>query len=621
MTREVHEEYAVQRWPETKRLLGLLVNSSGGAHARNARRLVHAARQQDRRLSAALLAAATPAHRRGRRGHQRRAHADVAQAGRAGPRAAAQLPEGPRQGQAPAAPQDRWGRGERARGGRRRDGGHRDHRRRVSSHRGAEAAALALAAQDRGRRSRSESPGVEDEPQAKPTRTRARRTPAAAAEAPADATATPEAPEAPPAEPESPPAEPESPPAEAAPKPKTTRARRKPAATPEPSTAEEEAPKPTRARRKPAAATKAAAKPRARRATAAKKTSDNGVPNPLEAASEAVRAAVRGASGEDAESSCSAPESEVRGQLPGASPRLAPADDLASTPGTSQVIGERQPRRCVPLSAPELTTRDASRPPARAPRPHRGRSPTRRRARRAARPRHRSGAEARAAGPLQPPPQQRVALAERRHDRRHSLRQPHLERPQQLGQRGLELARRAPERARDRLQLRRQRRTSTATLTPIPSTAQPSCGRASTRIPATLRPSSQHVVGPLDRAPGRPATSATASPARSGSSVVELAQHQRRSSARARRARPSVRPWRPRPAVCSPAVTSVPCGAPAVGQLARAVVGRADLAQVQARAAERHARSSRTSSPARRPSSAAALPPLTASASAPPASS
>ena len=58
MTREVHEEYAVQRWPETKRLLGLLVNSSGGAHARNARRLVHAARQQDRRLSAALLAAA-----------------------------------------------------------------------------------------------------------------------------------------------------------------------------------------------------------------------------------------------------------------------------------------------------------------------------------------------------------------------------------------------------------------------------------------------------------------------------------------------------------------------------------------------------------------------------------
>ncbi|HEY2767832.1 MAG TPA: DEAD/DEAH box helicase family protein [Solirubrobacteraceae bacterium] len=57
-TREQHEEYAVQRWPETKRLLGLLVNSSGGAHARNARRLIHASRKQDRRLAAALLAAA-----------------------------------------------------------------------------------------------------------------------------------------------------------------------------------------------------------------------------------------------------------------------------------------------------------------------------------------------------------------------------------------------------------------------------------------------------------------------------------------------------------------------------------------------------------------------------------
>ena len=48
----------MQRWPETKRLLGLLVNSSGRAHGRNARRLVHAARKQDRRLAVALLAAA-----------------------------------------------------------------------------------------------------------------------------------------------------------------------------------------------------------------------------------------------------------------------------------------------------------------------------------------------------------------------------------------------------------------------------------------------------------------------------------------------------------------------------------------------------------------------------------
>ncbi|HEY5977754.1 MAG TPA: DEAD/DEAH box helicase family protein [Solirubrobacterales bacterium] len=56
-TPDLHEEYAVQRWPETKRLLGLLVNSSGRAHGRNARRLVHAARKQDRRLAVALLAA------------------------------------------------------------------------------------------------------------------------------------------------------------------------------------------------------------------------------------------------------------------------------------------------------------------------------------------------------------------------------------------------------------------------------------------------------------------------------------------------------------------------------------------------------------------------------------
>ncbi|MBK5233505.1 MAG: DEAD/DEAH box helicase family protein [Thermoleophilia bacterium] len=56
-TRELHEEYAVQRWPETKRLLGLLVNSAGRAHGKNARRLVQAARKQDRRLAVSLLAA------------------------------------------------------------------------------------------------------------------------------------------------------------------------------------------------------------------------------------------------------------------------------------------------------------------------------------------------------------------------------------------------------------------------------------------------------------------------------------------------------------------------------------------------------------------------------------
>ena len=58
-TRELHEEYAAQRWPETKRLLGLLVNSSGQAHAKNARKIANISRDQDMRLAASLLAAAT----------------------------------------------------------------------------------------------------------------------------------------------------------------------------------------------------------------------------------------------------------------------------------------------------------------------------------------------------------------------------------------------------------------------------------------------------------------------------------------------------------------------------------------------------------------------------------
>jgi len=57
-TREIHEHYVTARWPEAKRLLGLLVNSSGAAHGRNARRLVHASRKLERRVAASLLAAA-----------------------------------------------------------------------------------------------------------------------------------------------------------------------------------------------------------------------------------------------------------------------------------------------------------------------------------------------------------------------------------------------------------------------------------------------------------------------------------------------------------------------------------------------------------------------------------
>ena len=125
-TREVHEEYAVQRWPETKRLLGLLVNSSGGAHARNARRLVHAARRQDRRLGRRAARRRAGAHAGGRGGAARRAHAHGAQAERAGARAAAELPERPARARLAPPPQGREG-GRRRRGRRRggRSGGSR----------------------------------------------------------------------------------------------------------------------------------------------------------------------------------------------------------------------------------------------------------------------------------------------------------------------------------------------------------------------------------------------------------------------------------------------------------------------------------------------------------------
>ena len=92
ITRELHEEYAVQRWPETKRLLGLFVNSSGRAHGRNARRIVHAARQQDRRLAISLLAAAVAHTPEAEEVLARRPNADGPQALRRRPRAASQLP-------------------------------------------------------------------------------------------------------------------------------------------------------------------------------------------------------------------------------------------------------------------------------------------------------------------------------------------------------------------------------------------------------------------------------------------------------------------------------------------------------------------------------------------------
>ena len=105
----------------------------------------------------------------------------------------------------------------------------------------------------------------------------------------------------------------------------------------------------------------------------------------------------------------------------------------------------------------------------------------------------------------------------------------------------------------------------------MPTTAQPSCGRPSTRIPATLRPSISTSLGHFtglvagdlgDREPG----GQRQQPRR-------LADHER-AEERLPGGAVQVRPWRPRPAVCSAAVTSVPCGAPARGELAGALVGR-----------------------------------------------
>ena len=85
----------MQRWPETKRLLGLLVNSSGAAHARNAQtaraRLAQAGPPPRRRAARRRAGA----HAGGRGGPARSAHADGAQAVRARARAAQELPEGP----------------------------------------------------------------------------------------------------------------------------------------------------------------------------------------------------------------------------------------------------------------------------------------------------------------------------------------------------------------------------------------------------------------------------------------------------------------------------------------------------------------------------------------------
>jgi ribonuclease E len=334
MTREVHEEYAVQRWPETKRLLGLLVNSSGGAHARNARRLVHAARQQDRRLAAALLAAALPhtaeagevvngARTRmsrkpaalarellrnfpkGRGKSKRRRRKKTGAAGEAtAPEAVAAA------GEVVATPLED--------GAEETPAPKRTRSRRRKAEEPVEAAAQADADEapapkrTRSRRTKADAdPEAAASPDAAPKRTRTRRTKAAAdaeAGSPDTGSSSDEAPtpkrtrarRAKAAE-TTPEAADTGAAPDAAPAPTRTRARRtKAAATPPADAPADEVaaaltPKPTRSRRKPADPD--APKPPRRTTT---RKPPNGAANPLEAATEAVRAAVREASGRPA---------------------------------------------------------------------------------------------------------------------------------------------------------------------------------------------------------------------------------------------------------------------------------------------------------------------------------
>ena len=114
-SREVHEEYAVQRWPETKRLLGPAGELVGrGARAQRAPAGAGGAQAGPPAVGRAAGGRAG-AHAGGPAGAGRRPHAHGPQAVRAGPRAAPELPEGqapPRR--PPPEEEGRGGDGERA---------------------------------------------------------------------------------------------------------------------------------------------------------------------------------------------------------------------------------------------------------------------------------------------------------------------------------------------------------------------------------------------------------------------------------------------------------------------------------------------------------------------------
>ena len=145
------------------------------------------------------------------------------------------------------------------------------------------------------------------------------------------------------------------------------------------------------------------------------------------------------------------------------------------------------------------------------------------------------------------------------------------------------------------------------TFSPMPSTAQPSWGRPSTRIPASLRPSIHTSLGHLiSQRTGASSSTAsqTATAAASGSSASCASSSRTTSDMSTALPAGAVheRPWRPRPALCSEAVTSVPCGAPAAARsLARALVESVSRAWARGRPSGLTAASAAPRSPAAAP--------------------
>ena len=553
-TREIHEEYAVQRWPETKRLLGLLVNSSGQAHARNARRLVHASRSQDRRLQAAILAAAVghtpeaesvlrdartrlarkpsalsrellrnfPKGRKRNRRRKRRGGEQGNGNGNGGKlqKALQNPPDQIAAAQAKGNGQDTGGDGETKPS--------RPSRRRRNA---AARRAAAAAAEQHGTTQTTTKAGDGDEGSAarEPLRresggdaepVRAQRPVAVSAE------------------------EPEAVKAAA---PARVPAARKPAA---------KKPAARKPAAKPAAPKKPAAKKPAahvrRRCTAAKKPAARR-PGPRSPPPATVARSPapptrspRRPGGARRRDVTKAPRCRIAGQ--------APLDLVAGRALSAQVGGD------YPAGRPRWTS-----PACSAVCPPPGRSTTRRPAPSIPR-----------ATPV--PPVQLTNCPARASRRRHSSSSALLcsasaasSWPMKSSRTSATSVGSTPLVAAVSCSTAGRSARSTATLRPTPTTAQPSCGRPSARIPATLRPSRWMSLGHLICASG-PTVCATATAATSGSSSGGSRTSTDTSSALPGGA-DQVRPWRPRPADCSAAVTTVPCGAPpSASARARALV-------------------------------------------------